>query len=83
MLVDPLITTTLTKAKNEVVQEREEITDTLNSVIGEALIKAGTGVQGELNLRQMLIATFEKVQPMVAKIDKAASLEEIQLIVKD
>ncbi len=31
----------------------------------------------------MLIATFEKVQPMVAKIDKAASLEEIQLIVKD
>ncbi len=52
-------------------------------MIGEALIKAGTGVQGELNLRQMLIATFEKVQPMVAKIDKAASLEEIQLIVKD
>lgn len=44
MLVDPLITTTLTKAKNEVVQEREEITDTLNSVIGDALIKAGTGV---------------------------------------
>lgn len=31
----------------------------------------------------MLIATFEKVQPMVAKIDKAATLEEVQLIVKE
>jgi hypothetical protein len=40
-------------------------------------------VQGELNLRQMLIATFAKVQPMVAKIEKATTLEEVQLIVKD
>lgn len=40
-------------------------------------------MQGELNLRQMLIATFAKVQPMVAKIEKAKTLEEVQLIVKD
>jgi hypothetical protein len=52
-------------------------------VIGDAIIKAGTDVQGELNLRQMLIATFAKVQPMVGKIEKAKTLEEVQLIVKD
>jgi hypothetical protein len=34
-------------------------------------------------LRQMLIATFAKVQPMVGKIEKAKTLEEVQLIVKD
>jgi hypothetical protein len=31
----------------------------------------------------MLIATFAKVQPMVGKIEKAKTLEEVQLIVKD
>ena len=31
----------------------------------------------------MLIATFAKVQPMVAKIEKATTLEEVQLIVRD
>ena len=57
--------------------------DALNQVIGDAIIKAGTDVQGELNLRQMLIATFAKVQPLVGKIEKAKTLEEVQLIVKD
>ena len=63
--------------------EHEQMTDALNQVIGDAIIKAGTDVQGELNLRQMLIATFAKVQPLVGKIEKAKTLEEVQLIVKD
>jgi len=44
-----------------VASEHEQIADALNQVIGDAIIKAGTDVQGELNLRQMLIATFAKV----------------------
>jgi hypothetical protein len=66
-----------------VTSEHEQMTDALNQVIGDAIIKAGTDVQGELNLRQMLIATFAKVQPLVGKIEKAKTLEEVQLIVKD
>ena len=63
--MDHLIDSTISKARQEVAQEKEQMADVLNTVIGDAIIKAGTGVQGELNLRQLLIATFAKVQPMI------------------
>ncbi len=57
--------------------------EVLSKMVGDALVKAGTGVQGELNLRLMLIDTFSKVKPMIQKLEKASTLEECQLIVRE
>jgi hypothetical protein len=50
-MVDTMVGGTLAKATNEVKIENEELADILNNVIGDAIIKAATGVQGEKNLR--------------------------------
>ncbi len=42
--VESLIGTTLVKVEGEVKYEHEEMADLLNQVIGEAIVKAATGV---------------------------------------
>ena len=84
LVVDPLLQQTLANARTEIAKEKQELNENLISpLITEALVKASTGVQSELNLKQMLIATFAKVVPLVTKLEKAATLEEIQLLLKD
>ena len=43
-------------------KENEEMTDTLNQVIGDVVIRASSGVQGEKNLRTELIKLFKGVK---------------------
>lgn len=62
------------KAAEEVKVEHEEIANTLNSVIGDAIIKAATGVQGEKNLRQALIEMFK----MIDKKEEKEMLEKLE-----
>ena len=54
-VVDDMVNATLSQVSHEVRTENEFLTETLNHVIGDAIIKAATGVQGEKNLRQELI----------------------------